>query len=77
MFHEAVAVLKDGVVTTAEITGGVGPDVIVEAAGYPETFNTCFRLVRQFGTIIIFGVQADDFVPNWRTSLKQSLKVSG
>lgn len=47
----------------AEITGGVGPDVVVEAAGYPDTFNACFRLVRQFGTIIIFGVQADDFVP--------------
>ena len=52
----------------AEITAGIGPDVIVEAAGYPDTFNDCFRLVRQFGTIIIFGVQADDFVSiehNW------------
>jgi len=46
----------------AEITGGVGPDVIVEAAGYPDTFNDCFRLVRQFGTIIVFGIQADEFV---------------
>ena len=51
-----------------EITGGHGPDVVVEAAGYPDTFNMCFRLVRQFGTIIIFGVQTDEFVPiehNW------------
>ena len=47
----------------AEITGGVGPDVVVEAAGYPDTFNSCFRLVRQFGTIIVFGIQTDDFVP--------------
>jgi alcohol dehydrogenase len=42
--------------------------VVVEAAGYPDTFNMCFRLVRQFGTIIVFGVQTDDFVPvehNW------------
>jgi len=46
----------------AEITGGLGPDVIVEAAGYPDSFNSCFRLVRQFGTIIIFGVQADEHV---------------
>jgi L-iditol 2-dehydrogenase len=46
-----------------EITGGVGPDVVVEAAGYPDTFNDCFRLVRQFGTIIVFGIQTDDFVP--------------
>ena len=52
----------------AEITGGVGPDVVVEAAGYPDTFNMCFRVVRQFGTIIIFGVQTDQYVPiehNW------------
>ena len=46
-----------------EITDGVGPDVIVEASGYPGPFNDCFRLVRQFGTIMVFGVQADDFVP--------------
>ena len=45
-----------------EITDGVGPDVVVEAAGYPDTFNMCFRLVRQFGTIIVFGVQTDDWV---------------
>ena len=46
----------------AEITGGLGPDIVVEAAGYPETFAMCFRLIRQFGTIIIFGVQTQDFV---------------
>ena len=27
----------------AEITGGVGADVVVEAAGYADTFNMCFR----------------------------------
>jgi L-iditol 2-dehydrogenase len=51
-----------------EITGGVGPDVVVEAAGYPDTFNIAFQLVRPFGTIIIFGIQSDKYVPlehNW------------
>jgi len=46
-----------------EITSGVRPDVTVEAAGYPDTLDTVFRLVRQFGTVIIFGVQGDDIVP--------------
>jgi L-iditol 2-dehydrogenase len=46
-----------------EITGGVGPDVTVEAAGYPDTLDAVFRYVRQFGTVIIFGVQGDDIVP--------------
>ena len=46
-----------------EFTNGVGPDIVVEAAGYPDTFNMAFRLVRKFGTIIIFGVPADPWVP--------------
>ena len=45
-----------------EITGGLGADIVVEAAGFPDTFNICFQLVRQFGTIIIFGVQSDELV---------------
>ena len=45
-----------------EITGGVGPDVVVEAAGYSDTFNMCFRLVRQFGTVIIFGMPTENVV---------------
>ena len=52
----------------AEMTGGAGPDIVVEAAGYPDTFNKAFELVRQFGTVIIFGVQSDKWVPlehNW------------
>jgi L-iditol 2-dehydrogenase len=46
-----------------EITGGAGPDVVVEAAGYPDTLNMAFRLVRQFGTIIIFGIPSEEWVP--------------
>ena len=46
-----------------ELTDGQGADVVVEAAGYPDTFNMCFRLVRQFGTVIVFGIQTDDLVP--------------
>ena len=46
-----------------EITRGVGADIVVEAAGYPDTFNLAFSQVRQFGTVMIFGVQSDEFVP--------------
>jgi L-iditol 2-dehydrogenase len=54
---------KDDIgIAVNEITGGLGADVVVEAAGYPETFNMCFQLVRQFGTVIIFGVQSDKVV---------------
>ena len=46
-----------------EITGGEGADITVEAAGFPDTLDMAFRLVRQFGTVIVFGVQGDDVVP--------------
>ena len=46
-----------------EITQGVGPDITVEAAGYPGTLDLSVRLVRQFGMVIVFGIQADDIVP--------------
>ncbi len=46
-----------------EITRGVGPDIVVEAAGYPDTFTMAFRQVKRFGTVILFGIQSDDIVP--------------
>lgn len=46
-----------------EITGGVGPDVTVEASGFPEGLDSVFRLVRQFGRVVIFGIQSNDILP--------------
>jgi threonine dehydrogenase-like Zn-dependent dehydrogenase len=45
------------------ITDGVGPDVSVEASGFPEGLDGVFRLVRQFGRVVIFGIQINDFLP--------------
>lgn len=46
-----------------ELTGGRGGDVVAEAAGYPDSFNTALRLVKQFGQVMVFGIQADEFIP--------------
>ena len=46
-----------------EITDGQGADITVEAAGYPDTFNLAFSQVRQFGTVIIFGIQSEKYIP--------------
>ena len=54
---------QDLIEEVREITHGVGPDITVEAAGYPDTLDMAFRLVRQFGTVIVFGMQGDDIVP--------------
>ena len=40
----------------AEITGGRGAEISVEAAGYPDTLNNVFRHVSKFGRCIIFGL---------------------
>lgn len=51
-----------------EITQGQGADVVVEAAGYADTFNMAMRVVAQFGTVIVFGIQEENFIPlehNW------------
>ena len=55
---------RDNVVEAVmELTGGPGSDVVVEAAGYPDSFNTALRLVRQFGKVMVFGIQSDQFIP--------------
>ena len=40
----------------SEITGGLGAEISIEAAGYPDTFNNTFKYVSQFGRCIIFGL---------------------
>ena len=66
--HQVNPDKEDLETAVAEITGGAGADVVVEAAGYADTFNMSFRLVRQNGTIIVFGIQEEEFIPlehNW------------
>lgn len=46
-----------------DLTGGLGADVVVEAAGYPDSFNTALRLVKQFGQVMVFGIQGEEFIP--------------
>jgi alcohol dehydrogenase len=40
----------------AELTGGLGADVVIEAVGVPETFELCARLVRPGGRLANIGV---------------------
>jgi len=41
----------------SEITDGHMPDITIEAAGYPDTLNDAFRLVRKYGKVVMFGIQ--------------------
>ncbi len=40
-----------------DILDGQKPDVVVEAAGYPDTLNTALRLIKSFGIVLMFGIQ--------------------
>ncbi|MFF8594185.1 alcohol dehydrogenase catalytic domain-containing protein [Streptomyces sp. NPDC015220] len=40
----------------ADLTGGLGADVVVEAVGLPETFEMCTRMVRPGGRVANVGV---------------------
>jgi len=37
------------------VTGGVGADVVIEAAGNPEALRQSFKMVRPGGRILVFG----------------------
>jgi alcohol dehydrogenase len=47
---------EDAEVLVADITGGLGADVVIEAVGLPETFELCARLVRPGGHVANVGV---------------------
>lgn len=48
----------------AEITGGAMADVSVEACGLRETYHQVFDVLRQQGTVIIFGIpHLEDVIP--------------
>jgi alcohol dehydrogenase len=40
----------------ADLTGGLGADVVIEAVGLPETFELCTRVVRPGGHLANVGV---------------------
>ena len=47
---------EDPAVLVADITGGLGAHVVIEAAGLPETFELCTQLVRAGGHVANVGV---------------------
>jgi threonine dehydrogenase-like Zn-dependent dehydrogenase len=55
--HTVNASNQDPIQAVHEITGGEGPDLVVEVVGHREqVLNYCTQLGRPFGTILFFGV---------------------
>ncbi|GHH41961.1 alcohol dehydrogenase [Streptomyces umbrinus] len=59
---DAVAVADEAESLVADLTEGLGADVVVEAVGVPETFEMCTRMVRPGGHVANVGVHGKSAV---------------
>ena len=48
----------DIVATMVDANGGYGVDVVLEMSGAPSAITTAFRVVRNGGTVVLFGIPA-------------------
>jgi len=46
-----------------EATGGRGADVVIEAVGHPEAFETAVDVARRGGTVAVVGMYAGETIP--------------
>jgi S-(hydroxymethyl)mycothiol dehydrogenase len=54
--HTVDAKAEDVVARLKELTGGFGPDVVIDAVGRPETFTQAFEARDLAGTVVLVGV---------------------
>ena len=68
--HVINAAREDVRKRVAEITGGAMADVSIEACGLRETYQQVFDVLRQQGTVIMFGIpHLEDVMPfDWRAA---------
>ncbi|CAG6399100.1 zinc-dependent alcohol dehydrogenase family protein [Streptomyces cocklensis] len=53
---DAIATASEAEQLVADLTGGLGADVVIEAVGTPEAFELCARMVRPGGHLANVGV---------------------
>jgi threonine dehydrogenase-like Zn-dependent dehydrogenase len=51
------------VTAVAEATGGRGADIVIEAVGHPDAFETATDVVRRGGRIVVVGMYTSETVP--------------
>jgi threonine dehydrogenase-like Zn-dependent dehydrogenase len=60
-----------------EITGGVGPDVIIEAIGLPETFRAAVEEVAFTGRVVYIGYAKEPVSYETRLFVQKELDIMG
>jgi S-(hydroxymethyl)mycothiol dehydrogenase len=58
--HTVDASTRDVVASLRELTGGFGPDVVIDAVGRAETFRQAFDARDLAGTVVLVGVPGPD-----------------
>ncbi|MFB7329119.1 zinc-binding dehydrogenase, partial [Streptomyces sp. NPDC056190] len=58
--HTVNATDQDIVAAVAELTGGFGADVVIDAVGRPETWKQAFYARDLAGTVVLVGVPTPD-----------------
>ena len=58
--HTVNAQSEDVVARLKELTGGFGPDVVIEAVGRPETYRQAFQARDLAGTVVLVGVPSPE-----------------
>ena len=53
---DTIATVAESEQLVADLTGGLGADVVIEAVGLPESFELCARMVRPGGRLANVGV---------------------
>jgi alcohol dehydrogenase len=56
---DAIAPVEESEQLLADLTGGLGADVVIEAVGRPESFELCTRMVRPGGCLANVGVHGE------------------
>jgi (R,R)-butanediol dehydrogenase/meso-butanediol dehydrogenase/diacetyl reductase len=60
-----------------EATGGLGADLVLEAAGVPSSLRTAVAMASKGGTIVVLGVMHEEVALDYRTVLMNEQRILG
>ena len=68
---------QDVASTAAEFTGGLGPDVVIEAVGLPQTFRAAVELVAFTGRVVYVGYAKEPVAYETKLFVQKELDILG
>lgn len=76
--HHAIHSKREDLnVVVSELTGGDGPDVVVEAAGTPDTYRTAVDIVAFTGRVVCIGYAATEVSFATKQFVQKELDIMG